>query len=188
MTPSLSDHEPDQQCYSAYTLSATLFEVLSHPSDLARVKSELAPAIPNKDTVPSYAAIETLPYFNACIKEALRLHPGVMSRMPRISPETDIVYHDKRRGGGKTFVIPRGTTASMSTYITHTDPDLFEEPYAFKPQRWIDNPLLSRAFIAFSRGSRNCVGLVLFFPLLHSYSNLRNQERLTSCGQTKFRP
>lgn len=128
-----------------------------HPSDLARVKSELATAIPDKNTVPSYSDIETLPYFNACIKEALRLHPGVMSRMPRISPDTDIVYHDKKIAG-KTYVVPRGTTASMSTHITHSNPEVFEEPYEFRPQRWIDHPLLSRAFIAFSRGSRNCVG------------------------------
>jgi len=141
---------------TAYTLSATMFELLAHPRDLQKVKNELATAIPDKDRVPSYSEVENLPYFNACIQEVLRLHPGVLSRMPRVSPEVDIVYNDKRRG--TTYVIPPGTSTSMSTYITHTNPDVFEDPYEYRPQRWIDNPKLSRSFIAFSRGSRNCVG------------------------------
>jgi cytochrome P450 len=120
------------------------------------VKAEIFKALPNKDKVPSYSEIEALPYFNAVIQESLRLHPGVMSRMARISPEVDIVYHDKRRSS--TYVLPPGTWTSMSTSITHTDPAVFKNPYEFNPQRWIDNPRLDRSFIAFSRGSRNCVG------------------------------
>ena len=141
---------------TAYTLSATMFELLAHPRDLQKVKNELATVIPDKNRVSSYSEVENLPYFNACIQEVLRLHPGVLSRMPRVSPEVDIVYNDKRRG--TTYVIPPGTSTSMSTYITHTNPDVFEDPYEYRPQRWIDNPKLSRSFIAFSRGSRNCVG------------------------------
>ena len=140
----------------AYTLTATLFELLAHPEDFQKVKDELAAAIPDKNRVPSYSEVETLHYFNAAIQESLRLHPGVTSRMPRVSPEVDIVYHDK--GRSRTYVIPPGTPTSMSTFITHTDPDVFEDPYEFRPQRWIDNPKLGRTFIAFSRGSRNCVG------------------------------
>ena len=141
---------------TAYTLSATIFELLAHPQDLQKVKDELATAIPDKNRVPSYSEVENLPHFNACIQEILRLHPGVLSRMPRVSPEVDIVYNDTR--SGTTYVIPPGTSTSMSTYITHTNPDVFEDPYEYRPQRWIDNPKLSRSFIAFSRGSRNCVG------------------------------
>ena len=140
----------------AYTLSATLFELLAHPEELRKVKAELATAVPNKNRVPSYSEVETLPYFNAVIQESLRLHPGVMSRMARISPDVEIVYHDKRHG--KTYRIPPGTWTSMSTFITHTDPHVFENPYEFRPQRWIDDPKLGHSFIAFSRGSRNCVG------------------------------
>ena len=140
----------------AYTLSATMFELLAHPQELRKVKDELAAAIPDKTRVPSYSEVENLPYFNASIQEILRLHPGVLSRMPRISPEVDVKYYDKRRN--RIYRIPPGTSTSMSTLITHMNPEVFEEPYEFRPQRWIDNPKLSRSFIAFSRGSRGCVG------------------------------
>ena len=63
------------------------------------------------------------------------------------------MYHNKRRD--RTYVIPHGTVSSMSTFIAHTDPEVFGDPYKFRPQRWFE---LSCGFIAFSRGPRNCVG------------------------------
>ncbi|KAI1424146.1 cytochrome P450 [Xylaria sp. FL1777] len=141
---------------TGYTLSALLFELLSHPDVYKRAKDEIDSSTFGKDWAVSYFDLQNLPYLNAVVNEGLRLHPGVLSRMPRISPERDIVYHDKKRG--TTYVIPPGTPTSMTTLIIHTNPEIFEEPLEFRPQRWIDNPRLSRALIAFSRGSRNCAG------------------------------
>ncbi|KAI2618667.1 cytochrome P450 [Hypomontagnella submonticulosa] len=170
---------------TAYTLSATLFELLAHPEEFEKVKKEISTAVPDKNTVPSYSDVEHLPYFNAVIQEGLRLHPGVMSRMARISPDVDIVYNDKRRD--KTYVLPPGTWTSMSTLITHTDPEVFENPYEFRPQRWIDDPKLTRSFIAFARGSRNCVGQnfarremgMVLATIINRYDVYRGQEGRT---------
>jgi cytochrome P450 len=76
--------------------------------------------------------------------------------MARISPKKDIVYRDKK--SQKEYVIPAGIVYSMTTLISHTDPDVFEDPWEFRPQRWIDHPELDKAFIGFARGSRNCIG------------------------------
>ncbi|KAI0854609.1 cytochrome P450 [Xylaria cubensis] len=141
---------------TGYTMSALLFELLSHPDVYKRAKDEINSCTLGKNWAISYSDIQNLPYLNAVINEGLRLHPGVLSRMPRISPERDIVYHDKKRG--TTYVIPPGTPASMTTLITHTNPEIFKEPLEFHPQRWINNSKLTRALIAFSRGSRNCAG------------------------------
>ncbi|KAI0877415.1 cytochrome P450 [Hypoxylon argillaceum] len=141
---------------TGHTLSAILFELLSHPDVYKIAKDEITLAMPGEDGVASYADVQNLPYLNAVINEGLRLHPGVISRMPRISPEKEIIYHDKKHG--KTYVVPAGTPTSMTTFVMHTHEEIFEEPFKFNPQRWIDDPRLSRATIAFSRGSRNCVG------------------------------
>lgn len=80
-----------------------------------------------------------------------------MARQVRISPEVPIVYKDP--GKEKEYVIPPGTVTSMSPLDTHMHPAAFgEDAYEFRPQRWIDNPKLSRYFHGFARGSRNCVG------------------------------
>lgn len=101
------------------------------------------------------AQVESLPFLNAVIQETVRLHPGVMARQARISPDVPVTYKAK---SGQTYVLPPGTVMSMSPYTTHLNADLFQDPYQFQPQRWIDEPRLDRAFHGFARGSRNCVG------------------------------
>ena len=141
---------------AAYTLMCALYELLAHPDELQKVKDELANAIPDQEEIPTFSQVDGLPYFNAAIQEVLRLHPGVMNRQVRVSPEVPIQYHDKR--DGKEYVIPPGTVYSMSPLTTHMNPEVFEDPYEFRPQRWINDPKLVRAFMGFSRGTRSCVG------------------------------
>lgn len=128
-----------------------MYELLANPPALAKLQRELAEAIPDRDAMPSFAQVEALPYLNAVIQETVRLHPGVMARQARISPEVAITYRGK-------YTIPPGTIFSMSPLTTHMNADAFEDPYVFRPQRWIDDPKIGRAFLGFARGSRNCVG------------------------------
>ncbi|KAH3903697.1 hypothetical protein HBI56_213780 [Parastagonospora nodorum] len=141
----------------AYTMNAALYELLAHPVEYTKVQEELAEALEIGNKSPTFAQVETLPYLNAVIQETMRLHPGVVSRQVRISPEEPIVYHDKRRD--KTYIVPGGIAHSMSTRAMHYSPEVFGiDYYEFRPQRWIDDPKLNRAFIAFARGTRNCIG------------------------------
>ncbi|KAI1156181.1 cytochrome P450 [Nemania diffusa] len=94
------------------------------------------------------AVVDSLPYLNAIINEVVRLHPGVMNRQPRISPDVPIV-------------LPPGTLTTMSPLTTHMNASVFPGPYEFRPLRWIDNPKIARAFLGFSRGSRGCLGMNL---------------------------
>lgn len=141
---------------TAYTLSAAIYQLLAHPDELAKVKAELAGVATDDGGVPSYSQVEHLPYFQAAIQETLRLHPGVVARLPRVSPTEPIVYEDKVRG--RSYVVPAGTTYSMTAQIAHTNEAVFADADKFIPQRWIDNPRLDRAFIGFARGTRNCIG------------------------------
>lgn len=126
-----------------------------------KLKEELASACLSSDRceVPAVAQVENLPYLGAIIQETVRLHPGVMARQVRISPEDPILYTNKTTG--VTYRVPPGTVTSMSPLVTHMQSNYFEEPYEFRPERWIDNPKLGRWFMGFARGSRNCLGLVV---------------------------
>ncbi|CAI7649241.1 unnamed protein product [Penicillium glandicola] len=144
---------------TAYTLTCCLYQLLAHPHEVAKLKQELLHAeIDPKHILLSQ--VDSLPYLNAIIQEAVRLHPGVMARQVRISPEIPIVYQDKQRG--KTYIVPPNTVTSMSPLDIHMHPAAFgSNAYAFRPQRFIDDPKLARYFIGFSRGARNCVGMTL---------------------------
>lgn len=52
---------------------------------------------------------------------------------------------------------------SQTNYFVHMDPDIFPEPDNFDPERWIRarelGQPLDRYLVAFSRGSRQCIGI-----------------------------
>lgn len=137
---------------------AAVYELLANPDVLATLRQELMAAVPDAadDRMPTFAQVEGLPFLNAVIQETIRLHPGVMNRQVRISPDMPISYADGR------YVLPPGTLFSMSPLTTHmTAVEFGPDPYVFRPQRWIDDPRIGRAFLGFARGSRNCAGYVL---------------------------
>ncbi|KAM7188881.1 Cytochrome P450 [Naviculisporaceae sp. PSN 640] len=147
---------------TAWGLNAALYELLAHPADFRRLKEELSQIQVGPDGIPSLSQVEGLPFLGAVIQEALRVHPGVLTRQMRVSPDEPIVYKDTSSyGRGKTYVVPPGTVTSMSPHITHRNEDAFEDAAEFRPQRWIENPKLARYFHGFARGARNCIGMTL---------------------------
>lgn len=159
--------------FAGLTLASLTFELLANPSCLAKLKTELAEAIPDPNSLPKYATVENLPYLSAVVQETLRLHPPASMRGQRVSPDEPVVY--RSRDGELEWSIPPGTPMSMSTYLIQMDPAIFQNPYEWRPERWIEDPKLDRYLLAFSRGSRLCLGYDVFpLNLLLSFLALAN--------------
>ena len=100
-----------------------------------------------------YEQVKKLPYLDAVINEALRLHSTSALGLPRIVP-----------AGGMTVMgqfFPEGTVLSVPSYTLHRDEDVWgEDAEDFRPERWFerDQALLQRTFNPFSIGPRACVG------------------------------
>ncbi|KAG6991450.1 cytochrome P450 monooxygenase [Physcia stellaris] len=69
------------------------------------------------------------PYLSAVIKESLRLSLGAITRLPRVNKHKDMRYG--------SWVIPKGTAVSMSHTCMHYNEDVFPDPKAFRPERWL---------------------------------------------------
>src|SRR6266498_2707117 len=65
--------------------------------------------------------------------------------------------------GSNIFQVP----TSMSAYLMHTDPSVYPDPFTFNPDRWLGDidANMNRNFVAFSRGSRSCLGMKYNLPL-----------------------
>ncbi|KAL0066040.1 hypothetical protein AAF712_006868 [Marasmius tenuissimus] len=128
--------------------------VLGDEGILETLVKELKEAWPDLgSTPPDMTTLEKLPYLTAVIKEGLRLSMGVVAPMTRVvNPEDTII-------GGET--IPVGTTVGMSNCFVHLNPEIFPEPRAFQPKRWLqdDSQQLEKYLVTFSRGPRSCVGM-----------------------------
>jgi cytochrome P450 len=42
--------------------------------------------------------------------------------------------------------------------LTHTRPDLYPEPYAFRPERFVEGEVETYSWIPFGGGTRRCIG------------------------------
>jgi len=107
-----------------------------------------------------WAELEQRPYMWAVIQEALRMTPGVTHRSARIARGEDLVY--KSRDGKTQWVVPKGTPIGMTSMINHWDEELFPEPDAFRPERWLVNGKpnfeLKKYSMSFGKGTRSCIG------------------------------
>jgi cytochrome P450 len=85
----------------------------------------------------------------AFIKEVLRVAPPIW--LSQRAAVEDVVVDGT--------LLPAGTEITMSSYTTHRDENVFEDPESFKPERWFDNPKLSKGeYFPFMFGKRQCVG------------------------------
>lgn len=85
----------------------------------------------------------------ACVKEALRIHPITMP--VRIASKATKV-------AGKA--VPAGTSVHVATYAMHTDPRIWEDPDEFRPQRFVDglSADAEAVYQPFGLGPRGCIG------------------------------
>ena len=63
---------------------------------------------------------------------------------------------------GTSTVIEKGTIVGLAIAGVHLDPDIYENPEKFDPERWTPEGKASRhpyAFQPFGHGPRNCIGM-----------------------------
>ncbi|KAF1959561.1 putative cytochrome P450 monooxygenase [Byssothecium circinans] len=151
-------------------LDLIAYYIVANPSIRLRIAEELDEVMREWPArKPTWAELEKLPYFQAVIKEGLRLSYGIMRRLPRISPKIPIQYHEWSIPAGLTqteTLTSTQTPVGMSAYMQHSDPNVFPEPSKFLPERWLHGnvtPLMNRNFVPFARGSRNCLGINLAY-------------------------
>jgi cytochrome P450 len=113
------------------------FERLSRePRVLARLREEVA-------------AGDDDAYLVATIQESMRRRPVLPNAAPRLTMEPVEV-------GGWQF--PAGVLLVANSYLLHHDPDVYEDPYAFRPERFLDSPPGTYTWIPFGGGRRRCLG------------------------------
>ena len=148
-------------------LSIITFYLLADREKTKRLKDELASIRPSATTkLLSYQQLRKCPYLSASISEGLRLSKE-SNRMPRIN-RTEITYYEGQ-------AIPAGSVISMSLRDIHLDASIYEDPYQFQPERWLEGTKkegLDRYFVPFGKGSRGCAGREL--ALVELYLTIGN--------------
>ena len=150
---------------TAITLSAIFYYLLKNRSAYQKLQAELDSSLPEHERgtpVPFQTALK-LPYLDACIKEAFRIHPAARFSAERKIPPA-----------GATIVgreIPGGSVVGVNAWVLHGRKDVFgQNVEVFEPERWFARPEedadkakarlaeMQRCLFQFGTGKFNCIG------------------------------
>ncbi|XP_037937861.1 cytochrome P450 4d8-like [Teleopsis dalmanni] len=132
-----------------------LFEISRHPQVQEKILTEVNDVINFSSSNPiKIQDLNKLKYTEYVIKETLRLYPSVPIIARKIN--ADFKYSHSKIGDG---VLPATTEFVADFFNTMRDPDIYENPEEFIPERF-ENMKMESAFVylPFSAGPRNCIG------------------------------
>jgi cytochrome P450 len=162
---------------TAISLSAVFYYLLKNPSCYAKLQAELDKAVqdgvvqdrPSK--VVSWTEAQQLPYLDACVKEAFRMHPAAGLPLERFTPPEGIEIEG--------HMIPGGTIVGCNAWVVHKNEDIFGARVDdYIPERWINTDLehvkqMEGSLFQFGAGSRTCIGknisLLEIYKLIPSF-------------------
>lgn len=113
---------------------------------LARLQAELDPL----GDEPDAETLARLPWLDAVVQETLRRFPGAPAPSPRL------LLRPLDLGGGQ--VLPAGTSVAVGIGMVHFRDDLYPEPMAFKPERFLERKFSPFELVPFGGGARRCLG------------------------------
>lgn len=119
---------------TAISLSAILYYLLKNPEKMTKLRQEIHefeeqgrcgnPAV-------SFKQSQEMPYLQAVMKEALRLHAAVGLPLWRVVPEGGVEICG--------YFFPQGTIIGLNGWCAHYNEDVFgPDAKAFRPERWIE--------------------------------------------------
>ncbi|KAG2448545.1 hypothetical protein HYH02_006436 [Chlamydomonas schloesseri] len=136
----------------------------AHPEVQAAAAAEVLAVCGGPDAgPPTPASVRHMPYLESVVLETLRLY----------SPAYMVGRCARRDAALGPYVLPAGTTVLVSPYVMHRDPEVWEQPEAFRPERWqelqnregyagymglMSNLGPNGAYLPFGGGPRNCIG------------------------------
>ncbi|KAI8867893.1 cytochrome P450 [Ramicandelaber brevisporus] len=152
---------------TAYTLNWTFDLLFQHPRVFRKLEAEILAHFPqkNSDSRIWYKDAKELPYLDAVILESMRFRTVAEMILPRTAPD-----------GGRTiggYYIPGGTSIGGTTRTIHRNPEVFDRPDEFIPERFLDGSeeqlaLRRQSVVPFSIGVRACLGRQLALMELYT--------------------
>jgi cytochrome P450 family 135 len=119
---------------TATSLAWAIERLSRHPQKLDRLRQEIEAGSDD--------------YLTATIQETLRLRPVIAIVLRRLTEPVEIGGHE----------LPAGVTVAPNIYLVHRNPQIYPDPLAFEPERFLDNPPGTYTWIPFGGGVRRCLG------------------------------
>ena len=135
---------------TASTLTWAFALMAQHADEDTRVAAELASVGARDGTTALIGALPAMLRVNAVLAETLRLYPAIWIA------ERQVVAADELGG----FQLPAGSAVIVAPYVTHRLANLWPEPHAFSPARFMTGArtLIDDGYFPFGAGPHACIG------------------------------
>ncbi|KAL1946308.1 hypothetical protein VTO73DRAFT_15435 [Trametes versicolor] len=140
---------------TSHTLAYAFIFLALYQEEQEKFYQSLKAAIP-ADRAPAYEELSSFVYSLAVFNETLRHFPPVIG-IPKSNVEDTVLTVTNAAGEKRSLPIPRGTYIAICTPGLHNNPRYWDDPEAFKPERFLGN-YPRDAFLPFSGGPRGCIG------------------------------
>ena len=130
-------------------LTWTWYLLATHPDVQERFNKEVDESLGGRSPTPD--DLRNLPLTDQIVTESLRLYPPVYTTIQMAGESFEL--------GG--YQIPAGAHLTAPQIVIHRDGCWFEEPLAFRPERWTPefrNSLHRYAYYPYGGGPRLCIG------------------------------
>ncbi|WOG89179.1 hypothetical protein DCAR_0208415 [Daucus carota subsp. sativus] len=138
---------------SSATLEWIMSELMKNPSVMRKAQEEVRGVVEQNRVFVQESDLPKLKYLRMLVKEALRLHPPAPLLVPRETTEKCTI-------GG--YEIPAKTRVFINAAAISTDPELWDDPEEFKPERFLNSSVDFRGqhfeLLPFWSGRRGCPG------------------------------
>lgn len=134
---------------SALALTWTFYLLVQHPEIEAKVLAEAKAVLGDKEA--SFETLMQLTYTKQVLQEAMRLYP------PAWIMDREAIDEDEIEG----YHVPKGANISLFVYGVHHNPDYWEAPETFDPDRFTKEKIKTRrpfTYFPFGGGPRLCIG------------------------------
>lgn len=128
---------------SALGMTWAMYHLHRNPETLARLRQELDGVDEN-----DVATLAQVPYLKAVVQESLRLNPIVVEVLRTLLEPMQL----------GDYVIPAGYSVAAAAGLAHYNPDIYPDPEAFKPERFIERTFSPFEYMPFGGGHRRCIG------------------------------
>jgi cytochrome P450 family 6 len=146
---------------SSSTMNFCTFELAKNQDKQKMVHEEIDRVLKSRNLKDlTYEVLSELKYLDCCIDETLRKYPII----PMLNRESTKAH----TFAGTNLTIEKGTAISIPVLGLQRDPDIYENPMEFIPERFLDSPTgngnaKGLFYLPFGDGPRNCKYLNLFF-------------------------
>lgn len=144
---------------TASTMQSFFWHALSIPRVYSRLVEEVETAV-REGKIHSQGNVQwtdaqNLSYFQACLKESMRMRPAVGVNIARYVPPEGIEIEGRH--------IPGGTRLALNGWVLHRDKATFgEDADVYRPERWLEDPeeakVMERYMFQFGGGAHVCIG------------------------------